>query len=315
MTINRIFNLINNRKDKRELSGLDRILDVYGKKRKHYPTILILGDSVLERISKNDNDTRSLSQMITEGKENQILAVSGTACNPKLYYYIVRLLSKTVAKPKNIIFCINSRSFSPQWDLNPEWQHQNLICQLKRNFRREFRFSRKALSIKKSEELFNNKICRFYHSPFSRIGYFQLIKAAHAEGATQEKLRYKALFIYHYNYILDDSNQQLRYYCKLLDILMKSGINTVSYITPVNYEAGLRFVGKQFLIPFRQNIRKIEKYHKKLARKNSFHDYSLLLGSEYFFHNNIPIEHLNSSGRKILSEVISNKIIRLMNKT
>ena len=84
---------------------------------------LVLGDSVMERIAREDEDRRTLGDMIADEFASRRTAIICAACNnPLVYRWLLAVLQAMPNQPKSIILPINMRAFSPQWHLNPDWQ-------------------------------------------------------------------------------------------------------------------------------------------------------------------------------------------------
>ena len=91
--------------------------------------VLCVGDSVLERVSRYDNDKRNLGQMLKEqlGDRFRCDVISQTAYSIKTFYPLLSALQKMRSSPRVIIIPVNIRSFSPQWFNNPVWQYEKEI--------------------------------------------------------------------------------------------------------------------------------------------------------------------------------------------
>ncbi len=93
-----------------------------------FPLVLYFGDLVVERISRDDLNQSTLGEMVTEDlKDIPTCYISHSSYNPKIYYYLLSALEKMKGYPKVVILPVNLRCFSPQWDLNPQWQFEDEI--------------------------------------------------------------------------------------------------------------------------------------------------------------------------------------------
>jgi hypothetical protein len=88
------------------------------------PEVLYLGDSVVERISKYDVDTRTLGTMVGDCLQGKLSVayIAHSAYHLRIFYGFIQVIKTLKRRPHVIILPINLRSFSPQWDLNPVWQ-------------------------------------------------------------------------------------------------------------------------------------------------------------------------------------------------
>jgi hypothetical protein len=87
----------------------------------------------------------------------------------------------------------------------------------------------------------------------------------------------------------------------------------LTYLTPVNYQAGEKYAGDAFSKASRENaaiVSDIMESHRHSSQIN-FLDCSRFLGSEHFFTEDDPTEHLNQEGRRKLANVINDAVLAL----
>ena len=297
----------------RRKSSLHLLLKVYNVRDTH---TLIFGDSVYSRISDRDSDKRNLAKMIQD--EFNPLAVSlihYSAYNIEIFYTVCKLLKYTKYKPKYIIIPINLRSFSPQWYLNPNWQYYDEIENIN-NFIRLNKTYKKYFPVYRSinSGLWNTFLhsrVKFHQSNLGSIQDFEEVKDNNVM-AKHDRLR--TIFIYHYLYYLNKNHEHLHLFNKLVDLTLDLRINLFFYFTPVNYNAGVKFVGKDFSKWLCKNTDFISTYlirgnQKKIDNirynKNVYlMDFSQCLNETNFFNENNATEHLNENGRRYIAREI-----------
>lgn len=274
------------------------------------PDILYLGDSVLLRISREDDKKDPLDRMFAEKVAGRfsVLGVAHTAYHLLVYRELIHVLKKTVHRPKIILLPINLRSFSPQWDYHPSWQFwseiqaaqsywSNLVC----------------VDINNDDEGLPNKtLLRLYDSipvyypeiGLKTIGYFRNIINAKPDDEEKRKYRLQNIFRFHYMHELVDVHPKLKALNDIVKLVAEMGIYVVVYVTPVNRQAGQRYAGNSFLDMVKSNVSliKAQSVSERFNPLVSFSDFSLLLDSDCFFSEDNSTEHLNEKGREILSD-------------
>jgi hypothetical protein len=286
------------------------------------PEILFYGDSVVERISRYDRDRRTLDQMVASLLEPQarLGCVSNSAYHMGVFYQLTRVLEVTKRKPRVLILPINMRSFSPQWDLNPLFQCEDHIETIKNELNR-------LQGIDAADVIEDDPVDRmkkyletdvaYPGTAFTRIRDFVNRIDSIPFWEKDRVARLKQLFIFHYMYPLNDSHPKLRLLRDTLTLIRGLGVDVVSYITPVNYQTAITYVGEPFLPAFNSNLRLIHRLTGSNGPASTgdspmipidggvFRDCSTWLDSSYFFNKDNATEHLNEKGRGKLAERIA----------
>ncbi|HNA89349.1 MAG TPA: hypothetical protein PK989_08590 [Anaerolineales bacterium] len=283
------------------------------------PDILYFGDSVVERISWSDKDKRTLDVMVADrlNDRKRLLCVSHSAYHIKIYFYLLQILSCTRQKPHTVLLPVNIRSFSPQWDRNPNWQFEEEIVALEEYLKNSSEIPR--LPQKKEVLPFSEQeLLMEFDFPFTslkRLGEFQNIINDSPATEEEKAFRKKQIFIFHYLHPLSDSHPKLTLLPRIIDLCRSLNIHLLIYVTPVNYQAGERYIGKEFLNLLSANVNVVrQKVDSTYKEPPHYLDLSLALSSDAFFHADEASEHLNQHGRAQLAEIISNEIMR-MDKT
>jgi hypothetical protein len=283
------------------------------------PEILYLGDSVLLRISRDDQDQRKLGEMVEDNLVGKLRAgcIFESAYHVRVYYQLLRAVATMRQRPELVILPINVRCFSPQWDLSPRFQFKQEIQALEQyitNPRRPVGEVDRVCRQMPDYESFDATPVTYPLSPLTHLGHFRLIKQCPPEyTAEQKRFRLQQIFIFHYTHPLLPSHPKLAVLNDILQFLADQGIAVVTYVTPINYQAGESYVGKEFLKIYEANVKIVADLiapHLATGRA-SYSDYSTLLGSEYFFNEDNATEHLNQEGRRILSGKITEAVLQL----
>ena len=287
------------------------------------PKLLLLGDSVAERVSWNDYDDRTLAEIVVQNLRGitDVAVVSYGGFTLEVFYYLMLALEKMKHKPDLIVLPINMRNFSPQWDLEPMWQFLPEIEEIKRFIANPSlrspvgRAQRETISTAVFNS-FDATPVKFTLSPFNRIAQFRLLINSTPATEEQRRFRLQQIFVFHYTNKLAMGHRKLNALENILELLKIMRLPFFAYITPLNVDAGERFVGPEFSVALRENVQIVtDLVYKYLTGSRSvFKNWSETMHSEYFFHADNATEHLNEAGRIILAESISNEASALMDK-
>lgn len=285
----------------------------YDSRWKKGAKILFLGDSVVERISWHDTDKRTLDQMtrdLLSGKKS-LVSIAKAAYHFNIYFHLLNVLRAMRHRPEIVILPINMRCFSPPWDLNPAWQFEEEIQFLKAypETRRIPAIRINAQTLPFSEQDWNTEF-DFPFTDLKRVGqYFDLVNniPPDAEGKFHRR---KQVYIIHYLKSLPREHRRLYELIKILDLLKELKICTLIYITPINFQGGVRHVGEGFMEGVRKNANLVQDIVQPYALDGQirFMDLQEYLTAEYFFHTDETTEHLNQSGRMKLAQVLAHEI-------
>ncbi|MBY5682628.1 hypothetical protein HFO32_10715 [Rhizobium leguminosarum] len=265
--------------------------------------VILFGDSVMERVSREDIDRRSLGEMASDSlSPRSVLVLSRSAHNPDIYLPLLLALKKARRKPKTIVIPINLRSFSPQWEKSPDWtfeQEKQIVSGYLR-----WRWS----SIKPVEDVFlapekhaafAKERVEYELSPVNTIGDFKRIIASEPSPE-----RSAAIFIYHYTHRLTPDNRRLKNLQECVKIAKSIARQVMLYVTPINIEALNRFVGPKATGIVSDNITTIE----TALAGDRVSNWAASLSETHFFSEDLATEHLNESGRQELAGLIASEI-------
>lgn len=290
------------------MAPVKRLLEAYENPAP--PPVLVLGDSVMERVSWHDTDTRTLGRMIADACQPvRVCVAARRSYHPVLFQALLDLLARLPGRPAQIVLPVNLRCFSPQWNLNPIWQFGEELRRIQGlPSDRAAAFSPlKALA---PEDL-PGPWAEFHALPLDMPGldsrnmgeFYRLSKKQRIEGE-EGRPRTAELFRVHYQYSLDDSHRQLRALAGIRDAAAALGSRLLVYLTPVNHRSGTLHAGapwEQTLLSHAAKVRQIFEGHQGV----DFHDWSRRFGPEAFFHANDPTEHLAEAARKDLSSSLA----------
>ena len=287
--------------------GLPNVAKAYGQAQSGR-SILLFGDSVMQRVSDNDKNRTSLCDMIASELKKQntsIVPFVGSAYTLTLFATACKALHIFENRPDAIILPINLRSFSPQWMHHPAYQFED-----ETNAIEKFISDGKLMAVDSQPfELDMDKYdathIKTENNNYSTIGEFNLLLWSTPRSKTQMRLRDKAISSFFYLYQLESDNKSLKALKDILETVGGLNIPLLIYSTPVNWVYGTKLHGGIFRKIISDHLMKLEQFIVEHgSKKVKFIDFTFLFNEEYFFSDRERTEHLNETGRERLSEKI-----------
>lgn len=275
--------------------------------------ILFLGDSVVERIAWQDIDKRTIDRMLKDllPSNKRVVCISQGAYHFNIYLNLLNLLRHMRHKPKLVILPINMRCFSPQWDLNPAWQFEEEIRALQ-----TYPETRKIPAIRINADAIPfpqtdwNTEFEFPYTDLKRVEQFFNLTKNIPQDPEGKFYRRKQLYIFHYLNELHADHRRLTSFIKIMDLLKELKINVLTYITSINYQGAIRYVGEGFIERVRSNADLVKGIVQPYIDSGQvcFLDLQEYLTSENFFHMDELTEHLNQFGRIKIAQALAQEI-------
>lgn len=283
------------------------------------PDVLVLGDSVVERVAREDADRRSLAAMVIDGLrlqcEREAVCISHMGYHTGVYLGLLRVLQITRHRPGVVILALNLRSFGPRWFLDPTWQFHEEIRALERYLAHPSRGIPRlpATVIDPADmEAFEATEVDYPETDLGRIGAFHDVIRSNPENAADVNFRWRQIFILHYMHALHRDHPRLVQLDEALGLLSRLGCSVFCYLTPLNHPAGVEYVGAPFLDAVRRNsaeVRRVAERHRRPGLR--FEDFTELVERAGFFSRHEAGEHLNESGRSRLAAAVARKVAML----
>ncbi len=274
------------------------------------PEILYLGDSVLERISRDDTDHALLGDILKEELSGlgRTECLSRAGCYLTVYRHLLEAVLRMKHRPRSVIFPVNLRSFSPAWHLNPLWRHDREIEALKRYAADPSGPAAAVTAISEKDvsfEVFDALPVHFPPSPFKTAGEFRRLIKTKPEDPAGRRHRLMNVFLFHYAYRLEEGHPLLEDLKWVAERLPSEGVSVFLYFTPINFEAGNRYLGGPFASSVAKNKQRIAEVLHAAPAAVHLNDYSFVFGSEHFFTPDNATEHLREGARRKLAAMIS----------
>jgi len=273
------------------------------------PRLLVLGDSVYYRVSKDDTDRRTLSQMLYDRLQESgldALCLNYSAYHPGVYAALLGALSRMPNRPAKVVLPINLRCFSPQWFL----QTDHLFAEEIRIFD-AYSPGQVIPEVTRqtnpgAAEAFDAMTVCYPDSPLNTIGQFRLVAKAESRSGYQEAWKARQIAIFHYLHPLAPDHPRLLDAVEMIQRAARMGIKPVVYLTPINHRHGVRVVGERFEQLVAEHVSTLRRALQESAESAGglFLDWSRAFEDDMFFHPGERTEHLNQAGRLRLAELV-----------
>jgi hypothetical protein len=274
--------------------------------------VLYFGDSTVMSICPDDADKRTLFWAVQD-KLGMIAAgdVAHPAFSLTQYELLCKYVFRQPVKPACVVVPVNIRSFSTLWDLRPEWQ-----------------FPKEEIFVEHDRFLF-----RVFYEPLTKFSapFFSLAPISKEDyleapvyNGTEIVGRIADYYInfdhppenpdlmkqytWCYMHSIVPEHRKVKSLLKIIDAARKTGVKTVFYITPVDYQTGTELIGPEFETRLSQNVDMLQSTAKNAGA--GILDFSRLLPSSMFCPPPyMPNEHMTDVGRAILAEKLAEAVL------
>ena len=287
------------------------------------PPVLYLGDSVIERVANQDKDKRTLGKIVSDELSSHLPTgvISFSAYHMSIYCGLLSTLDATKHQPKIIILPINIRSFSPQWDFQPRWQYEEEQSVLKKYRQSGTRvigriYRDQYLVPEYLQYKFRNTRVDYPMSDLNTIGQFLDVISCESEDEKERINRKQQIFIFNYGHPLSKKHRKIFKLTEILNLLLDWKLKVVTYLTPINFDAGVRYVGPEFREQILKNVQVINDVILPYQKNGNlrYFDWCTSFPSKMFFYDDLATEHLNQEGRLHLAKKISHEVC-VLNET
>ena len=268
--------------------------------------ILFFGDSsVLPTGGSSDNQSSIIELFQTANPAYKLGDLAHPAYHSGIYEAVLDYISRAPSKPQAIIFPVQLRSFSPEWDMRPVNQFEKEIFLLKD--RTSFiSYFYTPLAILRAIDVNSVSYTEFLKTPVyygqKQAGIVEDFEAVDKnKPATEENIRDD--YVYKYMFKLDRNQRKMKSLESLLDLADKAGTKIYVYISPIDYETGTKFIGNDFVeqVAYNANLVCSVLEDKKMPCL----DLTLSLTRDYFDYPAYPSEHLTAQGKRFVADRIN----------
>ena len=285
----------------------------YGGTEADADEVLVFGDSVAGRTARYDVLRATLTGLVAEGlaPAQRTCAVVHAGFHPGVFSALTKALRALPQRPRVIVVPINIRCISPQWARNPKWQFEHVVTAVEMFAEGQTAIPRMTLDVVPAQA----SVEEFLATPAGVVGFegwtvgdFERRVRKAAPVPLSEVERRRLTFAYHYLSLADPASPRIKALEELATTGEALGCAVVAYLTPINHEAGRRLLGGVFDEVLAANVDVVLTALRSAGMTTgpgtSVEDWSRLLSSEAFFHELLPTEHLNESGRRRLAREI-----------
>ena len=272
--------------------------------------VLYLGDSVLLTNSTTDTDKRLIPEILQAlSPKCKIGTIAHPVYHLDLYYYFIKMIMKHDFKG-TIIVPINIRSFSTEWNDRPEYSFDRekfLIYASTVSFGNVLKAFYFPLQVLKGFDLFKMSEAQFlkttvynWDKPVGDVSYFE--NGDRFRTVSDNNMRDK--LIYHYMNPLKLTAPRLASLKKIIKLTQNSQTKIVFYITPVDYQTGIRYLGKEFDERIEKNLSRFRDLADSEGTTILDFSHSLVQNGFIWKDNLYPNEHLSDLGRNFVADAL-----------
>ena len=265
--------------------------------------ILYLGDSVVHGFGPHDTDHTTLAQMLgLLVSPRSVKDLSHGAYEMRVFDAYVSYIAQSGYRPSAIIIPINLRSFGPAKDREPVYQFakETFILTTRIPFAEYFY---RPLAIFRVINLYPISTAEHLATPLywgdTLVGHVSdYARIEPLENPTDDEVR--NFMIYEHLYPLKPGDRNVVALEHLAETARNNNLNVVFYVTPIDYERGNRYVGKEFAMTISADARML----CEIVRKKDFSclDLSESLPSSYFLDSALIDVHLKTKGRAFVAQ-------------
>lgn len=268
--------------------------------------ILFFGDSSVLYTANDEKNKSSIVEMVAEiNPDYKIGNLGYPAHHLGVFEADMDYISRSSLKPEAVIFPIQLRSFSPEWDMRPVNQFEKEIFLLT-DHTSFFSYFYTPLAIFRAINTNTVSYTEFLETPIyreqTRVGIVREFEAVNKnKPATEENI--KNDYIYKYVFSIDKNHRKIKSLENLLNLANRMGVRVYAYISPIDYRTGEKYIGRDFIAQTKSNA---ELVCSVLKEKNTpCLNLAFDLTPDYFDHPAYPNEHLTAEGKKFVAGKIS----------
>jgi hypothetical protein len=275
------------------------------------PEVLLLGDSVHYRVRYNDRDNSTLSEMVAGLlAPRSSFGLNGAAFHPRLFLATIRCVAQMPNRPKVVVIPVNLRSFSPQWWLKPENDYVNEIAALEAHRPGDEVPTLPPFQKNKDGERYRALAVTYPGTTLSSIGEFLAVIDGKSDDTARQAWRDRQIAIFHFMHTLEPDHPWLQDIVRCVEEARAAGMRPVVYVTPINYQWGVRSVGDLFATAVGRNTTTLRHVLEPVVDRlgGTYRDWSRAFVDRLFFNRDEKTEHLSDEGRRKLARMIVDEL-------
>lgn len=262
------------------------------------------GDSTVLFYSAAEKDSRSVYEMVRDRYPEQTMArIARGGYQPEIYSRFCETMLRRGAHPKNVVVAINLRSFSSGWVMNPYYQFETESIFLKIDSALLDIFFR-PLAVFRTFDLNRISQREYENAPVWDGGRLagKIANFDNPSFKTRSDERVRQKLVFYYMSALGEDHPYLLALKRIFQTLTTDGTRVIFYITPIDHETGLRYLGPRFRERMDDNIRVIRSTLG--AAGATVLDLSQAVPSADFNWESdlYPNEHMRERGRRVTAD-------------
>jgi hypothetical protein len=258
--------------------------------------VILFGSSVNRYTDAHDTDKRSISEMLNDMQlQRSVVGFSHNAYNAEIFSWFIETLDKR-DRVSTLIVPLNIRTFSPEWDLRPQYQFFAL-----RHLLHGLPYFSNIIFDGLSEHEWHSFPIYLHNYPVGTVADFSHINP---EVSAQETLRQG--FIFHYMQPVSPTHRKIVALKRIAQKAQACNMRLIVYVTPIDIERAQRCNVEGFAEYQRRTVEIVRDALQDMPLE--FIDMSTLLPSSQFTYNNYPNEHLTMYGRAVVAGRLSKQL-------
>ena len=271
--------------------------------------VIFFSDSVNRSFARDDTKKKAVSENLQEKlPEYSVGSVDEYAFQMDVYLHFFRYIINHEKRPRAIVVPINMNTFSPNWNLRPIDQFDQLKLILIHNNSIIFNALYSPLkTFKVLPEMPSITDKEFKSTPVFNGGTFvgcvRDYEGPKYLAATRRNRKNKV--IYYYMYSLKEDHRRLRQMMQIARLGRENSIKVIFYITPIDWESCGRLVEG-----FSERLRENTAVVCTVLSREKFDvvDMAFEIKAENFCWGSYPNEHLDDFGRDYVAGRIARRI-------
>ncbi len=228
-----------------ELSQLAMVERAY--RGPHGPEVLLIGDSTMYWIGRDEPDNRQLAEVIQDGigRRGKCLTVVGPGYHAGISLAYLSALERSRSRPRVVVVSVTPMMARSNWINHPEYPYVELARAMREaigmNGNRPKRLERPGLDFADAYDRLAAP--SFFDAGLTR-GELRMLINAKAETQAQKLARLRHRVDYYYAENLTPESPGVRAIVEQGEMLRDLGVASVGYVSPVNHEAVVKTIGE-----------------------------------------------------------------------
>ena len=228
-----------------ELSQLAMIERAY--RRPRGPEVLLIGDSTMYWIGRDEPDNRQLAEVIQDdiGRRARCLMVAGPGYQAGISMAYLSVLEHCRSRPRVVVVPIAPMMARSTWINHPEYPYVEVsraMCEaIRMKGDRPKRLERPGLDFADAYDRLPAP--SFFDTGLTR-GELRMLIHARAETQAQKLARRRYRVDYYYAENLTPESPGVTAMVEMSEMLRDLGVASIGYISPVNHEAAAKAIGE-----------------------------------------------------------------------